>query len=50
MISLTDLWKAAGKPKNQAPYEWLRLPGTKKLVEALKEKITGLSQTIVKSK
>lgn len=24
MLSLTDMWKAAGSPANQAPAQWLR--------------------------
>jgi len=50
MISLTDLWKAAGKPKNQQPAQWLRLPGTERLTEALKKQIVGLSLNLIKSR
>lgn len=42
-INLTDLWKAAGSPKNKNPYEWLRLPDTVSLIEQLNLN-TGLSR------
>ena len=36
-INLTDLWKAAGSPKNKDTREWLRQDLTIELVEKLKE-------------
>ncbi len=49
MISLTDLWKASGQTKNQSPNDWLRLPGTKKFIDVLAKRITGLSRDLTKS-
>lgn len=34
-ISLTDLWKAAGSPKEQRTSDWLNLPSTQQLVKTL---------------
>lgn len=40
MVSLTDLWKAAGRKRTQAPNFWLTLPRTKRFIEVfLKEGI-----------
>lgn len=33
MVNLTDLWKAAGSPRNQKPAQWRRLPLTGNFVE-----------------
>lgn len=35
MISLTSLWEMAGKPENQSPYKWSRLPETKRLIDQI---------------
>lgn len=44
LISLTKLWKMAGSPENQQPYEWKRLPETKKLIKQVaKESKVGKS-------
>jgi hypothetical protein len=44
-ISLTQLWKMAGSPENKQPYEWKRLPDTKKLVAQVKKELnTGKSR------
>lgn len=50
MISMTDMWKATGSNKNQSPYEWLRLPGTKDFIKTLKKHIPGLPRNLTKSK
>lgn len=42
MICLTDMWRAIGKPKNQDPGQWLRLPTTTVLVRFLESNM-GLS-------
>lgn len=39
LVSLTDIWVAAGKPRNQAPPQWGRYPTTIKLKIALLEKM-----------
>ncbi|MFG1340950.1 KilA-N domain-containing protein [Xanthobacter autotrophicus] len=39
LVCLTDIWNAAGKPKNQAPPQWGRYPTTIKLKVALLEKL-----------
>jgi hypothetical protein len=33
LVSLTDIFKAAGCPKNKAAKDWVRLPGTAQLVD-----------------
>jgi hypothetical protein len=33
LVSLTDLYKAAGSPKSKQPAQWLRLPGTKQIID-----------------
>ncbi|MFC3628206.1 KilA-N domain-containing protein [Paracoccus angustae] len=35
MLSLTDMWKAAGSPESQKPSEWLRQDATKAFVECV---------------
>lgn len=35
MLSLTDMWKAAGEPNDKRPSEWLRHEGTIEFVEAV---------------
>ena len=35
MLSLTDMWKAAGSVEAQKPYEWLRQDATKAFVECV---------------
>ncbi|WP_226576520.1 KilA-N domain-containing protein [Acuticoccus sediminis] len=35
MLSLTDMWKAAGAPPDKRPAEWLRHDGTKEFVECV---------------
>ncbi|QTA86216.1 KilA-N domain-containing protein [Desulfonema magnum] len=50
MISLTDLWKAAGGDKNRAPAQWLKLPGTKAFIKALEKQIVKISHSLLKSR
>jgi hypothetical protein len=50
MISLTQLWRMMGCPENQNPYEWKRLPETKKLVEQISEEYKGGKSRILESK
>lgn len=35
MVSLTDMWKAAGSPDNQNPAQWLRTPSAEAFIEAV---------------
>ena len=44
LVSLTDIWSAAGFKVNQRPFDWWRLPSSKRLAEALLERITGKSR------
>lgn len=39
MVNLTDLWKAAGSPKNKELKDWLRLPGTIDFIESTVKKL-----------
>ncbi|MFC3706330.1 KilA-N domain-containing protein [Devosia honganensis] len=43
LARLNDVWAAAGAPKNRLPADWMRLPTTNRLVNALLEKSTGKS-------
>ena len=43
LISLTDIWAAAGFTVNQKPGQWQRLDSTKKLMMALMDRIVGKS-------
>lgn len=38
-LNLTDMHNAAGSPKNLRPVDWLRLPGTVRLIEHLKDEL-----------
>lgn len=49
LACLGDIWSAAGFTKNQRPSDWMRLPGTMKLVEAVLTKVTGKSRNWAKS-
>lgn len=40
-ISLTDIWHAAGRPKNQFPAEWMRTDAAKRFIIAAYDKIMG---------
>ncbi|GAB1540439.1 hypothetical protein NUACC21_31080 [Scytonema sp. NUACC21] len=35
LVSLTDMWKAAGQPTNKSPRDWKRLHKTQELLESL---------------
>jgi hypothetical protein len=39
LVSLSDIWSAAGFKVNQKPAQWQRLPSTLKLMSALMERI-----------
>ena len=50
LVSLTQLWRMAGSPENQNPYEWKRLPEAKKLVTQLSKEHKGGKSRILESK
>jgi hypothetical protein len=50
LVSLTQLWKMAGSPENQNPYEWKRLPETKKLLKQIAKEDKGGKSRILESK
>jgi KilA-N domain len=43
-VSLNDIHAAAGFEKNRRPHDWIRLPSTSRLIEAVLAKITGKSR------
>lgn len=43
LICLTDIWDAAGFSVNQKPADWRALPATGRLIDALANRIAGLS-------
>lgn len=43
LVSLTDVWSAAGFKVNQRPAQWWRLPSTQKLSVALLDRLMGKS-------
>ena len=54
MLSLTSMWMARGKPANRAPFEWSRLPSTKRLIDEFDreyrdQSITGLSRNTLQT-
>lgn len=50
MVSLTDLWKAAGSPANEDPRQWVRLPNSDQLIETLGNALNVEKSHIIKSK
>ncbi|WP_339381856.1 KilA-N domain-containing protein [Dendronalium phyllosphericum] len=48
LVSLTDMWKAAGQPANKSPRDWKRLDKTQELLENLAFG-TGISPVRVKT-
>jgi hypothetical protein len=50
MVSLTDLWKAAGSPKNKDPRFWVRNETTIQLVETVQNILNVSKSHILKSK
>jgi hypothetical protein len=41
MISLTDMWRVSGSPRNRTPPRWLRQEQTQVLVESLQSQLRG---------
>ncbi len=50
LVSLTKLWKMAGSPENQTPYEWKRSPEAKKLVTQISKECKQDKSRILESK
>lgn len=50
MVSLTDLWKEAGSPKNKEPKFWLRQDYTLELIETLSATLNVISNHLLKIK
>lgn len=50
MVSLTDLWKAAGSPKGKNPNDWTRQDNTQQLIETSAGILNTVSDRIIKSK
>lgn len=50
MSSLTDLWKAAGAPKNKDPREWLRFESTMQLTDTVMGILNVGENHIIKTK
>ncbi|MEM9207178.1 MAG: KilA-N domain-containing protein [Pseudomonadota bacterium] len=49
LACLNDIHRAAGFSKNQRPSDWMRLPTTHKLIEAVLNRVTGKSRNWEKS-
>lgn len=45
LARLNDVWAAASSPKNRLPADWMRLPSTRRFINALLEKSTGKSHS-----
>ena len=41
LISLTDMWRVSGSPKNRTPPRWLRQEQTQLLIESLQKQVRG---------
>jgi hypothetical protein len=50
MVSLTDLWKATGSPKNQDTRFWIRNETTIQLIETVQNILNVSKSHILKSK
>lgn len=50
MLSLTDLWKAAGSPSGKEPAQWLRQDATTQLVETVSSILNMCPAHIIKSR
>lgn len=50
MISLTDLWKEAGSPKNKRPIDWTKIDSTVQLIETLSVMVSRGSDPLLKTK
>ena len=49
MLSLTDMWRAAGGARHQVPAKWLAHDGTKNFVDYLKSTILGEDSELFKA-
>ena len=50
MISLTDLWKAAGSIREKAPNFWINQDSTSQLVDTVQSMLNATKNCIIKSK
>lgn len=50
MLSLTDLWKAAGSPSGKEPAQWLRQDATSQLIETVSSILNMCQAHIIKSR
>ena len=50
MLSLTDLWRAAGSPSGKEPAQWLRQDATTQLIETVSEILNMCQTHIIKSR
>src|ERR671933_1901425 len=41
LISLTDMWRVSGSPRNRTPPRWLRQEQTQGLLESLQRQLRG---------
>jgi hypothetical protein len=49
MLSLTDIWKAAGEPKNKTPYDWMRQDASVQFIEYIAENLNTVQDRIIKT-
>jgi len=50
MLSLTDLWKAAGSPANKRPIDWQEKESTKEFIDALSDTFNSAKIALLKTK
>lgn len=50
MVSLTDLWKQAGSPKNKRPIDWQEKESTKEFIDALSLTFSSAKKALLKTK
>ena len=50
MLSLTDLWKAAGSPNKKDPYYWIQRDSTSELIDAICGILNSPKVGVLKSK
>ena len=49
MVSLTDLWKHAGSPKNKRPIDWQKMDSTSELIDVLKATFSSGLKPLLKT-
>ena len=50
MVSITDLWKQAGSPKNKRPIDWQEKESTKEFIDALSLTFSSAKKALLKTK